>query len=65
MLNSTTISSKSFKIISLLALAIFIAPIVVFSQPPLPAPVSAPLDGGISIVLLTGAGLAVKKIWKK
>jgi hypothetical protein len=56
---------KNFKIISLLTSALLITPVIVFAQPPLPGPVSAPLDGGISIVLLTGAGLAVKKIWKK
>jgi len=57
---------KNYKILGLLAAAILVTPAIVFAQAPpnLPA-VSAPLDGGISIVLLAGAGLAVKKIWKK
>jgi len=57
---------RNYKIIfCLLAATILVIPAVVLAQPPLPEPVSAPLDGGISIAILAGAGLAVKRIWKK
>jgi hypothetical protein len=57
---------KNYKIIfGLLVAVILVAPAIVLAQPPLPQPVAAPLDGGISIAILAGAGLAVKRIWKK
>ncbi len=56
---------KNVKIFGLLIIAILVASSV-FAQgpPPLPA-TAAPLDGGITLALLAGAGIAVKKIWKR
>jgi len=57
---------KTVKILGLIIAAIFVAPAVFAQGPPgFPAPTGAPLDGGISLALLAGAGIAVKKLWKR
>ena len=55
-------NQRYFKIFSLLLVLLIFSGIKLFAQP---TPPSAPIDGGLSLLIAGGVGYGIKKMYKK